>query len=256
VLHSFAGGKKDGCNPLGGLIADNRGNLYGTTYSCGAFNYGTVFKLSPEGKETVLHSFSATTTDGAYPYLTNLLIVKSGNIYGVTQAGGRSGDGVVYELEQGGTFKVLYSFAGGTKDGCNPVGTPSMDKFGNLYGATQFCGSASSGTVWEVTQQGVEAVLHSFQGGGSDGSYPSGGVLLDSKGNLYGTTMYGGAFDGNGTVYQLSGNGQITLLHSFAWTDGAYPSCDLLRDSKGVLYGTTYYGGSYYYYGTVWSQVP
>jgi uncharacterized repeat protein (TIGR03803 family) len=254
VLHSFEGGKRDGCYPAGGLIRDKSANLYGTTEACGSFGYGTVFKLSMAGKETVLHSFAGNASDGAYPFLTNLLMDKTGNLYGIAQQGGSSDEGVVYKLSRNKTLTVLHSFAGGTADGCYALGAPAMDDDGNVFGATEVCGSSGEGIVWKVNKEGTETVLHSFAGGSSDGGFPFAGVALDPKGNLYGDTQDGGA-SGLGTVYELSKSGTLTLLHSFVSSDGSYPVDNLLRDASGNLYGTALQGGSGGY-GTVWKLTP
>jgi uncharacterized repeat protein (TIGR03803 family) len=251
VLYSFAGGTKDGCYPGQGLIMDKVGNFYGTTEQCGASNKGTIFKLTPKGKETVLHSFAGT--DGADPSEGNLFMDKEGNLYGVTGNGGSASHGVLYRLTPKKKLTVLYSFAGGTTDGCYPVGTLVVDKVGNFYGTTNGCGTSNYGTIWKMTSKGAESTLHNFAGGTTDGCWPDAGVILDPKGNLYGNTNSCGA-NGYGMVWELS-NGQLTLLHSFESTDGAYPGGELLRDAKGVLYGITPLGGPYGY-GTVWSYVP
>ncbi len=251
VLYSFAGGTTDGCYPFGGLIQDKSGNLYGTTELCGAFGYGTVFKLNKKGKETVLHSFAGGASDGQYPLYTSLLMDTQGRLYGVTQNGGAPGAGVLYKLSKGGDLTLLHSFAGGARDGCFPLGAPVMDKAGDFYGTSEACGSSNLGTVWKVNKKGTETILHSFAGGSSDGEYPLAGVILDPKGNMYGNTEEGGSA-GEGTVYKLSKGGTLTLLHGFTGSDGEFPIGGLLRSAKGVLYGTTASGGASYE-GTVWS---
>ncbi len=251
VLHNFAGGAKDGCNPAGALLEEglygNKGTLYGTTYGCGAYGYGVVFKLTPWGKLTVLHSFAGATTDGAYPMFTGLFRdhhVKA-NFYGVTEEGGASGYGVLYKLSERGKWTVLHSFAGGTTDGCYPVGTPAVNEAGFLFGTTEGCGASGYGIVWTVG-----SVLYNFTGGPTDGAYPQTGVILSRSLPLYGDTEEGGAF-GLGTLYRLNKKGVLTVLHSFAGSDGEYPLGVLLRDRTGNLYGTTSAGGTYGY-GTVW----
>jgi uncharacterized repeat protein (TIGR03803 family) len=258
VLYTFAGGTTDGCYPLGGLLRDEVGNLYGTTSSCGASGLGTVFQLSKSGTETVLHSFGGGASDGAVPASTSLLMDAKGNLYGVTDAGGNSNLGVVYKLSRNGKLTVLHSFAGGTRDGCTPYGTLAMDKHGNLYGTTTGCGSSDDGIVWKVSQKGSETVLHNFIGG-SDGADPYAGVVIDMKSNLYGTTVNGGAYSA-GTVFEVTpkagGGWTEKLLHSFGKAnDGASPYAGLIFDASGNLYGTTYKGGAYGG-GTVFEVTP
>jgi uncharacterized repeat protein (TIGR03803 family) len=233
---------------------DKKGKLYGTTYQGGASNQGTVFRLTPNGTETLLHSFAGGPSDGAMPEFGHLLMDNAGNLYGVTEEGGSSRLGVVYKLTAKRKETLLHSFAGHSSDGCYPLGSVSMDKAGNLYGTTYACGSSNNGTVWKVSQKGTENILHNFAGGSSDGCHSYAGVVLDSKGNQYGDT-YGCGANTYGTVWQLSANGTLTLLHSFDRSDGYAPFGELLRTAKGELFGTTYGGGSYDY-GTVWSYVP
>jgi uncharacterized repeat protein (TIGR03803 family) len=258
TLHAFVGGTTDGCNPYQGLVMDKPGNLYGTTNGCGASNDGTVFKLTSAGKETILHSFTGGTNDGGEPSFYGHLLLRGSGLYGLTQLGGAYGDGVLYELNAEG-LKVLYSFAGGTSDGCYSTGTPAMDAGGNFYGVTYGCGSHNYGTVWGVSEQGKETILHNFAGGDSDGCNPISGVVLGAPGTLYGTTTLCGAYNdqgnGYGTMWEMS-QGTLTLLHSFNGLDGdgAIPYGELLRGSK-AGYGTTLQGGSHGY-GTVWSYAP
>jgi len=258
VLHSFAGGSADGCNPGGGLILDAKGNLYGDTQLCGASNYGTVFKVSKAGKETVPHSFAGGSSDGAEPFYGSLLMDKKGNLYGVTEHGG-TGEGcnlncgVLYRLSKSGTLTVLHSFAN-APDGSFPFGTPVMDGKGNLFGTTDAGDPDQVGIVWKVSKNEHETILHSFSYSGGDGEIPVGGVVLDAKGNLYGTTEGGGA-SGDGTIYKLSKTGKETILHSFAGSDGEYPFDSVVRGANGNLYGTAAYGGSGSY-GVVWKLTP
>src|SRR5579872_7555562 len=255
VLHSFAGGTTDGCFPYAGLLLDKAGNLYGTTQACGASGYGIVFKVSKGGKLTILHNFAGGTADGANPLYGSLLMDAKGALYGVAQYGGTANQGVVYKLKPGGALKVLYSFLGGTTDGCNPNGTPAMDTLGNLYGTAVACGSSNMGIVWRVSKGGKEKVLHNFAGGAKDGADPIAGVIRDANGNLYGDTQYGGGTGcfgtGCGTVYKVSATGKLTLLHIFVGSEGALPLGSVIRDSKGNLYGSAFLGGGPDW-GTVW----
>jgi uncharacterized repeat protein (TIGR03803 family) len=250
VLYSFTGGA-DGGTPMAGLLRDPAGNLYGTTYYGGdlSCNSGTgcgiVFQLSSAGVETVLYSFHGGT-DGELP-AAGLVRDPAGNFYGTTLLGGTFGSGTVFELGKAGKEKVLYAFTGGA-DGSLPLATLVLDAAGNLYGTTQLGGAYGAGTVFEVGPAGSEQVLHSFAGG-SDGIYPFAGVVMDSAGNLYGTTFSGGGEglceDGCGTVFELSADGSETILHSFTGhSDGGYPRAALILDAAGNLYGTAEIGGA------------
>src|SRR5271167_576360 len=211
VLYSFAN-SPDGANPrFVTPIPDTKGNLYGTTNYGGAYGYGTVFKLTPSGTKTILHSFDPNGTDGAYP-VASLVVGKNGNLYGTTVEGGAYGiDGTVFELGPPATFcrsvlcpwreTVLHSF-GASGDGSQPYSVLTVDKEGNLYGTTNVGGGYSYGTVFELTPSGTETILWSF-GNGNDGANPIAGVVLDTNGNLYGTTEYGGAYN-QGTVFELT----------------------------------------------------
>ena len=244
VLHSFGGAY--GANPyFSGVVRDTAGNLYGTTTAGGANGFGTVFKLSPTGTETVLHSFAADGKDGSHPY-ARLAIDKTGNLYGTTPVGGANNFGTVFKVTPSGTETVLYSFKGGT-DGCNPNNAGVvLGKNGVLYGTTSGCGANAVGTVFKLTPTGTETVLHSFANDGTDGFSPYAGLAIDTKGNLYGTTYFGGA-SGFGTVFKLTPTGTETVLHNFAndGKDGCHPeNSGLVLDVTGNLYGTTTVGGA------------
>jgi uncharacterized repeat protein (TIGR03803 family) len=208
VLYNFTNGA-DGGNPQSGLILDAEGNLYGTTSQGGVYGYGTVFELSATGTETVLYSFTGGA-DGGFP-LAGLVRDANGNLYGTTYEGGAygfgdMGYGTVFELSQAGKETVLYSFTGGA-DGGNPQGGLVRDKQGNLYGTTVGGGvpgcvvDMGCGVVFEVAADGTEQSLYGFTGG-ADGANPIAGLVLDKKGNLYGTTELGGA-SGFGTVFKV-----------------------------------------------------
>jgi uncharacterized repeat protein (TIGR03803 family) len=253
VLHSFTGGA-DGVIPVGGLLRDAAGNLYGTTSQGGTSNDGILFKISPSGKETILHTFTGSTKDGKYPSYTSLLTDAQGNLYGVTEEGGSADGGILYKLSKTGKLTILHSFTGGTTDGCNVLGTPFRDAAGNFYGTTSSCGTDKLGTVWKVNKYGKEKVLHSFAGGTSDGEYPLAGVIMDAEGNLWGNTETGGATK-FGTVYKISKSGHYTLVHSFDGTDGKYPYGSFAQNAKGTIFGSALNGGTIGY-GTVWKIIP
>ena len=200
VLHRFTGGS-DGDSPQAGLINVN-GKFYGTTSGGGKYGRGTVFWITPSGSEKVLHAF--TQSDGKNPQagLNNV----DGKLFGTTYDGGNHSQGTVFSITTSGTARVLYRFAGGS-DGAHPsAGLISVN--GKLYGTTEsgggtVCGEGC-GTVFSISTDGAETVLHSFDGGTTaDGAYPQAGLIyLD--GTLYGTTGSGGA-NGNGTVYTITG---------------------------------------------------
>jgi len=252
VLYNFGSQSGDGHNPYAGLVRDKKGNLYGTTYGGGAHNYGTVFKLAPTGTETILHSFDYNGLDGYAPF-GSLVLDKEVNLYGTTQLGGAYGYfgyGTVFEVTPSRTETILHSFAQDGVDGGQPFAGLVFDKEGNLYGATYAGGDYNDGTVFELTPSGTETILHSFDFNGSDGYYPASSLVLDSKGNLYGTTTYGGPYgcneDGCGTAFEVTPSGMETILHSFgASGDGSYPNGNLTRGKNGTLYGTTNTGGAY-----------
>ena len=209
ILHSFTGppdGGGDGAFPDPGVIRDAEGNLYGVTVAGGGSGAGAVYEVSSSGEETLLYSFSGS--DGAQPDSVLLLDAK-GNLYGTTQNGGNSacggtGCGVVFELspQSDGSWSetVLYRFCsvGNCADGEGPgTGPLVIDRAGYLYGTTYFggaysnCNGGTCGVVFRLDATGKETVLHSFTGG-TDGAAPSAGLIMDSHGNLYGTTQEGG----------------------------------------------------------------
>lgn len=265
LLYSFTG-RPDGSNPSGGLVMDGAGNLYGVTSSGGHFDEGTVFKVAPDGTETVLYSFCSQSgcPDGANP-AAGLIMGPNGNLYGTTQNGGANavcgggavGCGTVFQLshnvdETKWKEKVLYSFCGQSAcaDGASPTAPLIMDAVGNLYGTTSRGGititntcPAGCGTVFELSNgpNWQENVLYSFctQPDCSDGRLPAAGLIIDAGGNLYGTTVAGGT-NTVGTVYRLAPDGTETVLYSFSGSDdGSFPAAGLIADAAGNLYSTT-----------------
>ncbi|MEO8657542.1 MAG: choice-of-anchor tandem repeat GloVer-containing protein [Bryobacteraceae bacterium] len=234
VLYSFEG-SPDGSWPLAGVVFDSEGNLFGTTYGGGTANSGTIYKLDLSGHETVLYSFTGGA-DGGFPF-GGIAIDPAGNLYGTTYVGGSVASfGVVYKLDTAGEQTVLHGFT----DGILPRSGVTLDSAGNLYGTTSIGGASNQGTVYKLDTTGQFAILHSFAGGFGDGSVPNAGVILDSSGNLYGTTSDGGSW-GSGTVYKLDTAGHETVIGSI---DGSPQAGGLTLDSDGNLYGTTLAGGS------------
>ncbi len=204
VRYAFSG-PADGANPVGGLIGDSAGNLYGTTEyggdlnGCSGKGCGVVFKLAPGGQETVLYLFTGGA-DGANPY-ARLNRDAAGNLYGTTWNGGATGNGTVFKVDAAGQETVLYSFTGGT-DGANPPAGVIQDAAGNLYGTTNHAGGACfCGTVFKLDTAGNFTVLHTFDGG--DGQYPGAPLLLHG-GVLYGTASGGGPHAGAGTIFKIT----------------------------------------------------
>jgi len=254
VLHAFGGPL--GAVPFGSLVRDAKGNLYGTTFWGGAFNFGTVFMLDSAGKGRLIYSFTGGS-DGGHPY-AGLLRDSAGNLYGTTKYGGAFNAGTVFRINAKGTETVLYTFTGGA-DGGTPVGGVIRDAAGNFYGTTQLGGGGSChgvgcGVVFKLDPSGTETVLHTFTGG-ADGGYPLARLIRDPAGNLYGTTQIGGngadtlcstADGGCGTVFKVDGDGNQTVLYSFSWgvgVDGGLPVGGLVMDAAGNLYGTNTVGG-------------
>jgi uncharacterized repeat protein (TIGR03803 family) len=249
-------------------LRDAGGNLYGTTENggkitktCGGVQgggCGTVFRVDKNGQGTTLYKFKGTP-DGYFP---QALLVKdsAGNLYGTSYLGGVDGIGAVFKLDANGKETILHSFAGppeGGGDGAFLYEGVIRDTAGNLYGVTAAGGASGAGTVFKVDSSGSETLLYSFSGG-SDGGDPDSVLLLDSQGNLYGTTANGGSSDvcdgGCGTVFELSpqsgGNWAETVVYSFCslenCADGQQPvGGPLVKDSVGNIYGNTIFGGSY-----------
>ena len=207
VLYSFKGGSGDGEYPTAGLI-NVGGKLYGTTLSGGPFcskrlqpGCGTVFSVTPSGKETVLYTFKGHPGDGNGPAA---LVNVNGTLYGTTYRGGATNDGTIFSLTPSGTETVLYSFVGDRRDGAAPLAA-LVNVDGKLYGTTSHGGVYDKGTVFSVSTSGNEKVLHSF-GGSGDGGLPM-AALIDVNGTLYGTTSAGGHGChslGCGTVFSLT----------------------------------------------------
>jgi len=270
VLHSFLGPAKDGSNPYASVVIGKGGVLYGTTVYGGTSGFGTVFSLTPPASsggawtETVLHNF-AGGSDGTYP--SGAVIVKGGVLFGTTYEGGTSNQGTVFSLtppaSPGGawTENVIHSFLGAPNDGGNPYAA-LLASGEVLYGTTYYGGTGGCGTVFSLTPPAspggawTEAVLYSFTGGG-DGSYLNAPVVIGSGGVLYGATVIDGTgscpgSEGCGAVFSLTppaspgGSWTVEVLHLFLGSpgDGGNPYATVVIGSGGVLYGTTYHGGT------------
>ena len=248
-LHSFGMGT-DGAQPIGGLVLDSKGNLYGTTSEFGANGYGNVFELSRSGKtvkETILYSFTGGT-DPINP-AAGVTLDSKGNIFGTASLGGADGLGAVYELTpsaSGWTETILHNFQG-QSDGANPVGGVVIDKVGNLYGTTFDGGINGGGTVYELSPSSsgwTFTTIYSLVGGYSG---PYNKLTLDGKGNIYGFTNSAGA-NGLGSIFKLSpgtSGWNFTDLYDFVGGDeGALPYGSVAVDADGNVFGTAVVGGT------------
>lgn len=259
VLRGFTNQTADGSYPLGALVADGSGYLYGTTSQGGPESAGTVFRIRPDGSGfTILHAFGGGSADGSYPAAA-ITLDGAGNIFGTTQGGGAAGVGTVFRMKTGGTgFAVIHSFRVDPAEGDFPQASLVLDPGGNLYGTTSRGGGpADAGTVFRVKSDGSGyAVLHKFSDD-PDGADPRASLALDGAGNLYGTTRGGGP-RGQGTIFTLKTDGSgYQVLHEFRGgpLDAAFPYGAVVLDAGGNLYGTTAEGGAWFE-GTVFKLSP
>jgi uncharacterized repeat protein (TIGR03803 family) len=256
IIYSFTG-TTDGGAPEAPLVMDQFGNLYGTTFERGSsnncfFGCGTVFKLDPFGSATVLHSFLGDATDGGHSF-AGLVRDAAGNLYGTTEVGGTTGFGTVFKIDPAGNETIIHNFMGPPSDGAVPTASLVLDASGSLYGTTSgggssplaFHGFPGLGTVFKIDPVGNETVLHNFNS--VDGDAPVAGLLMDSAGNLYGTTSAGGiglCVFGCGVVFRVDPSGNESVLYNFeGQSDGSTPFGNLIMDAAGNLYGTTFRGG-------------
>ena len=253
----------DGIAPFATLVQGSDGNFYGTTFLgggniCGRYSCGSVFKITPNGTLTTLHSFNGA--DGSGPPVGSLIQASDGNFYGTTSAGGTSssclgGCGTFFKITPSGTLTTLHSFD--LTDGSYPILAGKQAADGNFYGVTSLggasnnCGSVGCGIVFKVTPGGTVTTLYNFDF--AHGSFPDAGLIQATDGNFYGTTASGGASSncgsvGCGTVFKITPGGTLTMLYSFCpqagCTDGSSPSAALVQGTDGNFYGTTSGGGT------------
>jgi len=257
----FGGICTDGSSPTGAMVHATNGNFYGTTFGGGGplGSFGTVFEITPSGTLTTLYRFCPQIgcADGSFP--TGALIqATDGNIYGTTRVGGEGG-GTIFRITPAGEFTVLYTFCSqsGCTDGGNPTAGLIQASDGNFYGTTagggifkgDDCQVGGCGTVFRISPAGKFTTLYRFcpESGCVDGRGPEGGVIQASDGNLYGTTTGGGSGKW-GTIFRIASSSGLTTLYSFCsqtnCTDGSGPQAGLVQASNGLLYGTTYTGGT------------
>ncbi len=265
TLYSFCAqtGCTDGSYPIAGLVQGTDGNFYGTTMGGGANDAGTVFKLTPTGALTTLYSFCTQTscTDGDAPY-AGLIQATNGNFYGTTEGGGANDSGTIFEITSTGALTTVYNFCAQTNctDGATPLGGLVQGSNGNLFGITMGGGANNGhGTVFSITTAGSLTTLYSFcaQSSCADGAFPLAALIQGNDGNFYGTTAEGGnsnvCINGCGTLFRITSGGTLTTLENFDLANGYDPSGGLMQATNGILYGTTYQGGTDPSYGTVYS---
>jgi uncharacterized repeat protein (TIGR03803 family) len=268
----------DGWFPQAGLVQGKDGNFYGVATeggtgglpcadTTGLSGCGTVFKLTPAGTLTVLHSFcggngcGSLTVDGAEP-TGRMVFGNNGDLYGTTQVGGLYdgfyNQGTIFRITTSGAYTVLHVFSGhfgSEPDGANPAAGLTLGSDGNFYGTTTAGGASDDGSVFKMTPAGKVTLLHSFTGA-SDGSMPIGALVQASDGNLYGTCYSGGA-NGTGTLFRITTKGVFTKMYDFApeatpGDIGNFPRAGLIQASDGNLYGTAWEGGAFEVTGTIY----
>ena len=252
TLAEFDG--SNGSSPAGSLTQATDGNFYGVTRFGGAFNEGSVFRVTPDGKITSIYSFCSQTncTDGAAP-LSGPILASDGNLYGITRGGGASNSaGTFYRITLDGALTTLYTFCttSGCPDGAVPNGIIQAAD-GNFYGTAPIGGKANLGTFFRITPSGEFSTLYSFCSWNNcrDGSSPYAPPIQGSNGSFYGTTVLGGV--GAGLVYELTPGKGYQVLEKFCYGAlqvcpfGSEPTASLVQDAAGNLFGTTAFGGTY-----------
>jgi len=254
-IYSFGSQPFDGTHPSSGLIQGSDGNFYGTATEGGTNLCGTVFRISLSGSYSNLYSFQGPTNDGQSPAV-GLTRGNDGNFYGVTQGGGATGSGTVFRFTTNGTETMLYSFAGATNDGWQPLAPLVLGSDGNFYGTTFFGGITNIpsigfgyvlgfGTVFRISPGGSYQVLYYFGSKVPDGFAP-GQLVQASDGNFYGAALDGGTFTNRGAIFQITPGGSESLFYSFDIQPGeGLGAGSLMIGSDGNFYGTTTKGGTY-----------
>ena len=245
TIYEFRG-KSAGASPTGPLLMTSAGGVVGgarVVDSGGKITGSVIYSLSPRGRESVLHSFSQSDPAG-FDLEGGLTPGPDGSLYGGTSSGGGHRCGTLFHLTITGALEILHDFAGGS-DGCGTWSAPVLDAQGDLFGPTGG-GSEGAGMIYKLASDGTYTILHDFQPySQDDGGGPTGSLVLDAQGNLYGTTRWGNSNTAaGGTVYRIATDGKYRVLHAFSSnSDGVFP-VGVIAGKDGNLYGATYQGGS------------
>jgi uncharacterized repeat protein (TIGR03803 family) len=248
-IYSLGSSSGDPQHPTyAGVIVQGRdGNLYSST-AFGGSAHGAIFKITPTGTLTVLHSFSTTEGYAAYSGVT---MGADGNLYGTTLYGGTSNDGTIFKITPAGQLTTLHNFTGGT-DGKNPYAPPVQGFDGNFYGTTSIGGSNGYGVVYKITASGTFTPLYQFDN--THGYYPTSALVQSTDGNLYGVTVLGGT-SSHGTAFKITTAGKLTVLYNFG-SSGSEPYGPLAHAPDGNFYGTTQVGGGPSNTGVIYKLTP
>jgi uncharacterized repeat protein (TIGR03803 family) len=238
TLHSFddmSGGQA----PFAAPVEGSDGNFYGTTFVGGINMQGTIYRMSPAGEVTILHSFLGGASDGFWPRDFRLLAANDGNLYGTTTNGGTADMGVIFRLNMDGTYQVIHSFVG--LEGQPDMGALMQAKDGHIYGTNSRGGEFGYGTAYRISTNGKFELLHPFRS--REGYTPLGGLTQAKDGNFYGVTAAGGERNG-GTVYRMSPDGHVKVIYDiYRRASGLTPQTGLTPGKHGDYYGSTCNGG-------------
>jgi uncharacterized repeat protein (TIGR03803 family) len=248
VLYNFGVKNGDPLNPGAGLVQGRDGGLYGVTPNGGAQGFGAVFKLTPQGRLAVLHSFDGTA-GGSEP-LGGLTLGTDGNFYGTTYGGGAFNNGTVFKVAPNGNFTILYSFTGG-EDGQLPSAPPVEGISGTFYGTTIRGGANGWGTIFRVTASGTLTTLYSLS---STEISPTSPLVRANNGKFYGTTGDGGTYN-CGEIFSVTAGGTFAVVYSLNCSEGGNPYGHVIQAQDGNFYGTSY-GWGKFSWGTVYKLTP
>jgi uncharacterized repeat protein (TIGR03803 family) len=242
VLHAFDASAGDGAGPLQGLVRSSNGALFGAAAGGAISTNGSVFEINAAGNYITRYRF-LSHGDGHCPF-SSVAVDEKGFVYGTVVGNGFGGDpnGAVWKLSMQGKLTPLHVFTD-DNDGQYPDQAPIIDSAGNLYGTMITKNRAEyAGAIWKIDTARVFTTIHQFAGK-ADGFGPNGPLMLNTDGNLYGTTASGGITNtgqvGSGTVFRITPSGQFKVIHTFNGADGSGPTGTLAHDSTGAIYGAT-----------------